>query len=240
MMSWAALRTAYLQRRYTVLLAACVCALMVRPLIGESDAELIIFGIAMVALLMIALLTISVDELVGEREMLTRQHRRRSIIGWVLAVPAIAERFYMITVSTPQAFKLGAISWLLFFAFITWSLLRTLLRHKEVSGETISLSVAIYLLIGVTWGMFYIMLAQFNPDAFRFDESISAAQLQMETHLFPTLIYFSMTTLSTIGFGDILPMSMQARYAAVAEGITGQFYIAILVARLVSTQMSRR
>jgi hypothetical protein len=44
------------------------------------------------------------------------------------------------------------------------------------------------------------------------------------------MIYFSLTTLSTIGFGDITPITLQARYAAVAEGITGQFYLAILVA----------
>ena len=55
---------------------------------------------------------------------------------------------------------------------------------------------------------------------------------------FPIFIYFSLTTLSTVGFGDITPVTLQARYAAVAEGITGQFYLAILVARLVGMQMS--
>ena len=49
--------------------------------------------------------------------------------------------------------------------------------------------------------------------------------------MFPIFIYFSLTILSTIGFGDITPLTLQARYAAVAEGITGQFYLAILVAR---------
>jgi hypothetical protein len=48
-----------------------------------------------------------------------------------------------------------------------------------------------------------------------------------------------LTTLSTIGFGDISPLTLQARYAAVAEGIIGQFYMAILVARLVGMQMSQ-
>jgi voltage-gated potassium channel len=58
-------------------------------------------------------------------------------------------------------------------------------------------------------------------------------------YLFPVLGYFSLTTLSTIGFGDITPLTLQARYAAVGEGITGQFYMAILVAQLVGLQMSR-
>jgi len=54
---------------------------------------------------------------------------------------------------------------------------------------------------------------------------------------FPVFLYFSLTTISTIGFGDITPLTLQARYAAVAEGITGQFYLAILVARLVALHM---
>ena len=53
------------------------------------------------------------------------------------------------------------------------------------------------------------------------------------------MAYFSLTTISTIGFGDITPLTLQARYAAVAEGIAGQFYLAILVARLVGLYMSR-
>jgi hypothetical protein len=74
-----------------------------------------------------------------------------------------------------------------------------------------------------------------HPQAFSF--AGSTEQLT-ELNIFPTLIYFSLTTLSTIGFGDITPVLMQARYAAVAEGITGQFYLAILVARLVGMYMS--
>jgi len=58
------------------------------------------------------------------------------------------------------------------------------------------------------------------------------------TH-FPIFVYCRLTTLSTVGFGDITPLSLQARYAAITEGITGQLYLAILVARLVGMQMSR-
>ena len=57
-------------------------------------------------------------------------------------------------------------------------------------------------------------------------------------HSFGEALYFAGTSLTTIGFGDITPVSLQARYAAVAEGIMGQFYLAILVARLVGMQMS--
>jgi len=127
--------------------------------------------------------------------------------------------------------------WLLLFVFITWHLLSGVLKQREITSETISMSISVYLLLGLTWGLFYIVLHHMQPLAFSlgsFPTPISGEQ-----QVFPVLIYFSLTTLSTIGFGDITPVSLQARYAAVAEGITGQFYLAVLVARLVGMQMSQ-
>jgi hypothetical protein len=97
------------------------------------------------------------------------------------------------------------------------------------------MSISTYLLLGLTCGLFYIVLHDLQPNAFSF----GSAGPVTEQQTIPVLIYFSLTTLSTIGFGDITPVTLQARYAAVAEGITGQFYLAILVARLVGMQMSQ-
>jgi CBS domain containing-hemolysin-like protein len=132
----------------------------------------------------------------------------------------------------------GLIFWILFFIYITWNELRAVLKQKEVTGETISLSISIYLLIGLTWGMLYIVLYYTQPHGFSFGGS-PASVAPDATDVFPVLVYFSLTTISTVGFGDITPLTLQARYAAVAEAITGQFYLAILVARLVGLYMSR-
>jgi hypothetical protein len=200
-----------------------------------------VFGVACLVVLLVALYAIQVEELVGEREVLLAQRRRRGIVGWILAVPAIVERLYAIFSPNPRLNVLTAICWLLFFAFVTWSQLRSLLKHKEVSGETIAASISIYLLLGLTWGMLYIAIFQLHPDAFSFGAvpTTTSNLSPGEQNLFPVFIYFSLTTISTLGFGDILPLTLPARYAAVAEGITGQFYLAILVARLVGMQMSR-
>jgi hypothetical protein len=58
-------------------------------------------------------------------------------------------------------------------------------------------------------------------------------------HIFPVFGYYSLGTISTIGGGDITSIGLKARYATVAEAIMGQFYLAILVARLVGLQMSQ-
>ena len=152
-------------RRHTALLFAIVAMLAVRPFLSDTGAGAIVFGLAGLLVLLVALLTIRIDDLVGEREVLLVQRRRRSFVGWALL---------------------------------------------------------------------YIVIFMRHPEAFRF-----ASSSVSEAHRFPIFIYFSFTTLSTIGFGDITPLTLQARYAAVAEGITGQFYLAVLVARLVGMQMSR-
>ena len=241
-MKWlSTLRHLVVSHRHTALLVAIVTAFAVRPLLGDSPGAPVILSAALVVLLLVALYTTQVDELVGERDVLLIQRKRRSIVGWVLAAPAIAERLYVIFIPSHRAYAVSSIFWLLFFGFVTWSQLRTLMKHKEVTGETIAMSISVYLLLGLTWGMLYITIFELQPGAFNFGAALSPSAIASgdQMQVFPILIYFSLTTLSTIGFGDITPLTLQSRYAAVAEGITGQFYLAILVARLVGIYMSR-
>ena len=236
-------RTYVLPRRHTVLLIAIITAVAVRPLIGDVGAGPLVFSIAIVVLMLFALYTIQVDELVGqlvgEREVLRAQRRRRSIAGWVLAVSGITLRLATMVAPSHRLYTIGAISWFLFFSFVTVTELRGVLKHKVVTSETISMSMSVYLLLGMTWGLLYVVIFAFQPQAFSFAASPAPILVSEEQNVFPLFVYFSLTTLSTIGFGDITPLTLQSRYAAVAEGITGQFYLAILVARLVALQMSR-
>jgi hypothetical protein len=231
-----AFRRRFASRRHTALLAAIITVFAVRPLIGDTGFGPPVFSITLLLLLMVAVYNINVDELVGERKTLLAERRRRNIIVWALAVPAVLDRFAVVFAPSRSRYLAGAICWLLLFAFITWYELRGVLRQKEVTSETISMSISVYLLIGFTWALFYIVLHVVQPLAFSLGGSPASLS---EQQVFPVLTYFSLTTLSTIGFGDITPVTLQARYAAVTEGITGQFYLAILVARLVGMQMSQ-
>src|SRR5271167_5054615 len=98
--------------RHTALLAAIITAFLVRPLIGDSGAGPILFSGAMLVLLLLALYNINVDELVGERETLLAQRRRRSIIAWTLGIPAIAERLIVIFTPSHSIYLAGSIVWL--------------------------------------------------------------------------------------------------------------------------------
>ena len=226
-------------RRHSALLAALVAAFAVRPLIGDTGAGTAVFGVALVLLLLVALYNVNVDELVGERGRLLAESRRRRILGWALATAAGVERVFVIFVQSPMLNLVGSICWLLFVLFVTLSELRSVLKQREITGETICMAISVYLLLGFTWAFLYSVMFQLHPESFGGLPTAKPGQPNELLHTFPVVGYFSLTTLSTIGFGDITPLSLQARYAAVAEGITGQFYLAILVARLVGMQMSQ-
>jgi len=225
--------------RHSALLGALIAAFAVRPVIGDTGAGVAVFSVVLVLLLLLALYNINVDEMVGEKGRLLAQSRRRRIIGWVLATAAGAARASIFFAESPTLDLVGTICTLLFVAFVTLSELRSVLKQKEVTSETICMAISVYLFLGFTWTLLYSVIFLLHPESFGDLPAATPGHPTALLHIFPILGYFSLTTLSTIGFGDITPLTLQARYAAVAEGITGQFYLAILVARLVGMQMSR-
>jgi hypothetical protein len=234
-------RSQLFPRRHTALLVAIVVAFAVRPLIGHAGVATLMFSIAFMAVLLLALYTIQVDELVGDRDLLLAERRRRSRVGWTLACLAIAERVLVLSVPSPRLWLVGSLTWLLVLCFVTWTELRAVLREKEVTGETISMSISAYLLLGLNWALLYAVIYQLQPGAFRFEGSpVPIGESSPDVlQVLPAFVYFSLITLTTIGYGDITPVTSQARYAALAEGITGQLYLTILVARLVALYMAR-
>jgi hypothetical protein len=84
-------------------------------------------------------------------------------------------------------------------------------------------------LLGIVWGEIYILIYLQQPSSFYFD-----ANTQMGEPPISELIYFSFVSLTTIGFGDILPVHPLARSLVTLEGLVGQIYPAVLLARLVT------
>jgi voltage-gated potassium channel len=103
----------------------------------------------------------------------------------------------------------------------------------RVDGNKIVGAVCIYLLLGLIWTTLYLMVAELVPGSF----NGLASGTWDET--FPELVYFSFTTITTLGYGDISPAVPMTRFLALAEAIVGQFYIAVLVASLVGIRISR-
>src|SRR5262245_40874515 len=193
------LRRSLAPRRHTAFLTAIVFALVVRPLIGEGGTAALVFSVSLLVLMLAALYAIQVDE--AEQAAPGRGRAgelgiRR--LGWALAAVAVAERIAVTLAPGPGRMRAGTIGWRRCFCFVTWAQLRSVLRQKDVSGETISMAVSVYLLLGLTWGLFYALLFQLQPQAFNLGAAAAETSADSVSHLFPIFVYFSLTTLSTI------------------------------------------
>jgi hypothetical protein len=114
-------------------------------------------------------------------------------------------------------------------AFVVVNLLRFVLRAPSVNLEVLCASISAYLMLGLIWTIAYWLVAQVTPTAFAFNTTTGTKETMEGFDAF----YFSFITLSTVGYGDITPVSKVARMLAATEAMTGLLYVAILIARLV-------
>jgi voltage-gated potassium channel len=123
------------------------------------------------------------------------------------------------------------------FGFLLVSILFTLgkvARGTEVSANRLIGAICIYLMLGVAWAVAYTMVGVSDPQAF------TGIAPRQEYGWNSGWLYFSFSTMTTLGYGDIVPASSIARTLAYLQAIFGQFYIAILVAGLVSAYITTR
>ena len=149
-------------------------------------------------------------------------------IALVLAIPAIAGRWinhFRPDLVSPPVFLIAGLA---LIAFVVANLLRFVLRAPSVNTEVLSASISAYLMLGLLWTVAYWLVAQVTPNAFAFNTGTK------ETMAGFNAFYFSFITLSTVGYGDITPVSRIARWLAATEAMTGLLYVTVLIARLVS------
>lgn len=128
------------------------------------------------------------------------------------------------------------------FAFTATFILVTIARHDRITTDTILGGINAYLLIGCAFTMFHAAVMVVESDAYRIGP-VALREVFAGSHDsrgFATLLYFSFTTLTTLGFGDIVPVAPVARLLASFEAVVGQLYVAIFIARLVSLEVSQR
>jgi len=123
-----------------------------------------------------------------------------------------------------------AVSGLFFVGFAIVKLLGRVLRAREVDAEVLSAAIATYLCLGLWWSFGYTLIAQIVPGSFTF----SPGSGSLETMRGFETLYFSFCTLTTVGYGDIVPVAKVARMLVMTEATCGVFYMTILIARLVS------
>lgn len=109
---------------------------------------------------------------------------------------------------------------------------KQVLLFGDIDGNKIIGSLSLYILLGLIWSVIYLLLLSMDPTAF---SGVEAANWQQS---FSRVAYYSFVTLTTLGYGDILPTNHVAEFFVYLEAIIGVFYMAIIVSSLISLRLA--
>ncbi len=213
--------------RFAIVLAASLLLAVAQPLasgfLGDGGSFDVFFSLLIGAVMLLVL-----EE---------REHRRTAVAFGLISILGIWIGYGM-GGSAGRVLLVG--SHLLaacVFAFALYRILRAVLVN-QASGDAIFGAVCGYLLLGVIWALVYSAVETATPGSFTSSTSSHTATV-VETLDRGILSYYSFITLATVGYGDVTPSTPLTRTLAWIEAITGQFYLAILVAGLVGIKVTQ-
>ncbi|MGD8268268.1 MAG: potassium channel family protein [Desulfobacterales bacterium] len=204
------------QHRFTILMFAFLLVLVVYPFIDHFQ----LLHIDFILNIFITLLLISCIHALS-----TSHHE--AIVACLVILPAIFMDWIGIFFESRQVEIIVDIYKVMAFSYICFGLLRYVLRAGVVDREKIAAAVNVYLFFGLIWRDLYSLVSLLIPGAFN-------SELLTQTDF----LYYSFVTLSTLGYGDVLPVVGPAKALAYIEAIIGQLYLTILVARLVGLHIA--
>ena len=206
--------------RFLALLLSLVLLLLVSPFLEQSRVHEAVMFFLFAAVMIAAIVAAS-------------ERRSSIIVGLVLGIPWLVLSLSSLIWQNADP-TIGAN--LLFIAFNIYALgivLTAVVGAGKVDFDILLGAVSAYLLIAIIWAVSYAVIYDLDPGAF------SLISREKRPHLHE-LTYFSLTTLTTLGYGDITPINPFARIWSTLEAVFGTLYIALLVARLVGMYQSQR
>lgn len=203
--------------KYLFLLILLLCLLTLHPLLEYHPLTREIFSMMVSALLLTSIL------------FLTRQ-RRWMYFGFLFAMSEVACIWwhYFSRDLLSEVFKF--IFFVLFHLYAIVCVYQDLANTRQITADEVRGAICLYIFIGATWSAVYYLLEMLAPGSFHV-----TTYGQIDQHItWYDLLYFSFTTLSSVGYGDITAVAPVARALAIFESIAGIFYVAVIVAKMVS------
>jgi voltage-gated potassium channel len=160
------------------------------------------------------------------------------IVGSLGAVYARRKLFYLgLVIGVPALFLTvtggGLALSIATLLFVSVVLLIGIFERPQVTGASLASALTVYLLLGILWSQAYALVDLYDPGAFY---GLDPDAMTDRRELF----YYSFVTLTTLGYGDIGPVSPAARSLVITQAIAGQLYLVVLVAALVGAWTSRK
>jgi hypothetical protein len=199
----------YLKHRYTILFYVLVFTMVASPVIAAFGLSGALIESLLAASLLAAVMPVTAGKF------------RSLLLAVMIAVWLARPVTAWLGHPTLSEMTLGA--WTVIGLFAAAAALRFAMRGVKVDAEHLFAALSAYLLAGMYFGLLYWALEQIHPG------TVAASSFSRTG-----AIYFSFVTLATIGYGDIVPRTDVARGLAIVEGVGGQLFLAVLVARLLS------
>ena len=206
--------------RFAFLLAAMFSEILLAPIIVASPFGLVGARVVTALMLVAALAAIGT--------------RRLSIALFTLA--AVTHVLALLR-PQPTAVLVATVLQIVFLAYVCGQVIARVLRERNVTYDTLAGAACGYLLLGLVWGELFVLNQLLQPGAFEIPAGFAVGQPGDSR---AALIYFSFVTLTTLGYGYVHPNNPGAGGLAVSEAIVGQFYMAVMVARLVGLNLADR
>ena len=218
--------------RFYILLGALSALLFITPLVGEFvPTAMPTLSRVFMTLLFIFMLMSSVVA-VAETRFTTR-------VAASLAVPLVILESLQILHPTNPILVSAYLLAIVFLGYVVGVLVRYLFKTEEVSTNTICAAICAYLLLGILWAMVLSSVAVISPSAFAHPGAdAQPALIRFGDEDSVDAMYFSFVTLTTLGYGDIVPTSATSKMLVAMEAIMGQLFLAVLVARLVGLHIA--
>ena len=211
--------------KFGLLLGSLLLVLGLQPFLHERFGSVQIMDVLLPLVLLTGVLAVS-----GSPRLL--------LIGVALAVPTFALQGTAMIDGSSATVTLLLASYTAFLLFVTGTVVFFVVRGTQVTLDTIVGSACGYLLLGLLFAMVCALIEWLAPGSYSMpapDAGAAGGRYELRT-----LLYFSFVTLTTLGYGDVQPLSNPARAMAVGEAVIGQLYLAILIARLVGMHISQR
>ena len=198
----------------TYLLLALLALILIYPYLHEGVISRVILG------LLYTLVLLGGAHAVG-------RDRRKLSIGLGLAVLGIGLQWSYLATHDVWLQRSMVIIYVLFLLFTIGEVLAYILKKGPITADKLHGALAGYIMLAFLWAFLYAMIESFTPGSF----DLGGARIE-DPGAFLHLLYFSFTTLTTTGYGDITPISDQARSFVIIEEFIGVFFVGVLIARL--------
>lgn len=121
--------------------------------------------------------------------------------------------------------------WIVLTFYVGLMIFQDIMKTKRISNNEIYGAISVYLLMGVFFGIIYQIVLVFDPNAFHFNPTNFKNRTPSDGDLF----YYSLITLSTVGYGDVSPVAPIARSISMIEAVLGVMYVATMIARFIAS-----